>query len=382
MAEETSSLSFLDRLIGWLRAVRHAASSRRLIEAQEAELRDVRHALGKLEQSMGISTAETAARLELVRHEFAHLTPLVDEALALRAPFEALDSSLKHLTAIQEQLATSQAPLSVLPGQLSALQGKLTSSHDELQAVQTKLAAEVSRLAPRFPPLAGAGDIDSATWLDAAFEETFRGTREQVRQRLAVYLPEVRDVFAATGRLGVVDVGCGRGEWLELMRTEGIAARGIDQNAFIVNQCRELGLDAQQADAMKALTDQPTRSLAAVTAFHLVEHLRLADQLQLMVAAFGALAPGGLFILETPNPENLIVGAWTFYMDPSHQRPLPPTLLRFLLEAVGFEVIDVRRLHSDDELAERATREGWPAGVQELLCGPRDFGVIARRPAR
>jgi len=395
MTEETSSLSFLDRLIGWLRAVRHAASSRRLVEAQEAELRDLRHALGKLEQSFGISTAETAAKLELIRHEFAHLTPRVDEALALRAPFEALDSSLKHLTTIQEQLAASQAPLSVLPGQLSALQGKLTSSHDELQAVQmkltsshdelqagqTKLAADVARLAPPFPPLAGAGDIDSATWLDAAFEETFRGTREQVRQRLSVYLPDVREAFAATGRLGVVDVGCGRGEWLELMRTEGIAARGIDQNAFIVNQCRELGLDAQQADAMKALTDQSTRSLAAVTAFHLVEHLRLAEQLQLMVAAFGALAPGGLFIVETPNPENLIVGAWTFYMDPSHQRPLPPTLLRFLLEAVGFEVVDVRRLHSDDELAERATREGWTAGVQELLCGPRDFGVIARRPA-
>ena len=353
-----------------------------MVETQEAELRDLRHALGKLEQSFGTSTAETAAKLELVRHEFAHLTPRVDEALALRAPFEALDSTLNHLTTIQEQLAASQAPLSALPGQLSALQGKLTSSHDELRAVQTKLAAEVLRLAPRFPPLAGAGDIDSATWLDAAFEETFRGTREQVRQRLAVYLPDVRDAFAATGRLGVVDVGCGRGEWLELMRTEGIAARGIDQNVFIVNQCRELGLDAQQADAMKALTHQPTRSLAAVTAFHLVEHLRLAEQLQLMVAAFDALAPGGLFIVETPNPENLIVGAWTFYMDPTHQRPLPPTLLRFLLEGVGFEVIDVRRLHSEDELAERATREGWPAGVQELLCGPRDFGVIARRPAR
>ncbi len=360
-----------------------------MIEAQEAELRDLRHGLEKLEQSFGISTAETAAKLELVRHEFAHLTPRVDEALALRVPFAALDSSLKHLTTIQEQLTASQAPLAALPGQLSALQGKLSAlqgklsaSHDELQAVQTKLAAEVSRLAPRFPPLAGAGDIDSATWLDAAFEETFRGTREEVGQRLAVYLPEIREAFAATGRLGVVDVGCGRGEWLELMRAEGIAARGIDQNAFIVKQCRELGLDAQQADAMKALTDQPPRSLAAVTAFHLIEHLRLAEQLQLMVAAFGALAPAGLFILETPNPENLIVGAWTFYMDPSHQRPLPPTLLRFLLEAVGFEVIEVRRLHSDDELAERAKREGWPAGVQELLCGPRDFGVIARRPAR
>jgi O-antigen chain-terminating methyltransferase len=248
--------------------------------------------------------------------------------------------------------------------------------------VQTKLAAEVSHLAPRFPVLAGAGDSDSATWLDAAFEETFRGTRDEVRQRLAVYLPEVRDAFAATGRLGVVDVGCGRGEWLELMRAEGIAARGIDQNAFIVKQYRELGLDIKQADAMKALMDEPAQSLAAVTAFHLVEHLRLAEQLQLMVAAFHALAPAGLFILETPNPENLVVAAWTFYMDPSHQRPLPPTLLRFLLEATGFEIVVVRRLHPDADIAERATLENWPAGVRELLCGPRDFGVIARRPAR
>jgi predicted TPR repeat methyltransferase len=363
MADEKSSVSGSDRLAAWWHAIKDAASSRRSIAAHDAELRELRRALGTLERAADSSAAEYSSRLDLVRHDLGQLTPRVD----------ALDAAAKRLPAMQEQL-------SALQNQLSALQNQLGASQAEFMAQQMKLAAEVARLAPRVPALAGAGEGDSATWLDAAFEETFRGTREQVRQRLAVYLPDVRDVIAAVGQRQVVDVGCGRGEWLELMRTEGITARGVDQNSFIVNQCREVGLDAQCADAIKVLADEPAGSLAAVTAFHVIEHLRLAEQLQLMVAAYHALAPAGLFILETPNPENLVVGAWTFYMDPSHQRPLPPTLLRFLLEAVGFEVVDVRRLHVDDGRAERAAKEGWPSGVRELLCGPRDFGVIARRP--
>lgn len=364
MADAKPSRTHLDRLIGWVRAVRHAASTRRLAEAQEGELRELRHALDHVERllrSQGNSNAETEAKLELVRREFAYVTPHLDQALSLRTPVEALDAAVKRLTALQEQLIASQ---------------------HGLHETQANFAAEILRLAPRFPRLSLAGSDDSATWFDAAFQETFRGSREQVRQRLAVYVPEVREAHSATGQLAVLDVGCGRGEWLELLRAENIAARGVDQNAFIVNQCRGRGLDVRQGDAMEFLTHEPEQTLAAVTAFHLVEHLRLAEQLQLMVAASRALAPGGVLILETPNPENLVVGSWTFYTDPSHQRPLPPTLLRFLLEAIGFEVVDIRRLHVDDELAERAMQEGWPSGLRDLICGPRDFGVIARRPGR
>ena len=154
----------------------------------------------------------------------------------------------------------------------------------------------------------------------------------------------------------MVDARCGRGEWLELLLDEGIPARGVDENALIVRQCRELGLDVIHGDAISHLESVPERTLSAVTAFHIVEHLSLPRHLQLLVAAHRALAPNGVLVLETPNPENLVVGAWTFHMDPSHMRPLPPTLLRFLLEAVGFEVAEVRRLNSDDGLKEIAAR--------------------------
>ena len=98
-----------------------------------------------------------------------------------------------------------------------------------------------------------------------------------------------------------------------------------------------------------------------------------------MTAAHRALAPGGILVLETPNPENVLVGACTFYMDPTHLRPVPPTLLRFLLEASSFEVLDVRRLHPDDAMVARAEREGWPAGLTEALGAPRDYAIVARR---
>src|SRR5262249_23034517 len=106
--------------------------------------------------------------------------------------------------------------------------------------------------------------------LYAAFEDKFRGERDEIKKRLEVYLPIVRENSITAD---VLDLGCGRGEWLELMRDTGIAAVGIDHNAIFLGRCRELGLHAIEADAITYLQSLPDGSLSLVTGFHIVEHV-------------------------------------------------------------------------------------------------------------
>ena len=361
MAEAVASVAATTRIARWVRALRGVAWTRHVVETHTAEQHELRGALDHLRRTQSDMVGEMRAKVDSATLELADA----------HRQLAAVHRGLRDVAAMQQQFAAGQATVSAALDALSDSQRQLDASLAELRTAH-------ARLAPSIPHLARAGNEDAATWLYAAFEETFRGTRPQIRERLASYVSDVRAAHAATGG-AVVDAGCGRGEWLELLLDEGIPARGVDENALIVRQCRELGLDVIHGDAISHLESVPERTLSAVTAFHIVEHLSLPRHLQLLVAAHRALAPNGVLVLETPNPENLVVGAWTFHMDPSHMRPLPPTLLRFLLEAVGFEVAEVRRLNSDDGLKEIAAREQWPSGIQQLLCGPRDFSVIARR---
>jgi O-antigen chain-terminating methyltransferase len=417
MAEASSSMT-LTRVARWVRAIRGVAWTRHLVEMQGQDQQALRQELESLKRAHEDLIVQTTDKLDSSAKQLVDALEQMlvmrrglDDVIAMQQQLDTaqrqldtgqqrLDTTQQQHAAEQQQLAAKQQQLDEKQQQLTDTQQTLTAALEsssisqrrlddslaglrnaqgELDARQAEFRAELARLAPSIPRLARAGDGDAATWLYAAFEETFRGTRDQIRERLAAYLPDARAAHTATGGV-VIDVGCGRGEWLELMRDEGIPSRGVDENALVVDQCRERGLDAIHGDAISYLEKVAEQSLAAVTAFHVVEHLSLPRHLQLLVAAHRAIAPDGVLILETPNPENLVVGAWTFHMDPSHLRPLPPTLLRFLIEAVGFEVADVRRLNSDDSLVDRAAQEQWPAGVQQLLCGPRDFSVIARRP--
>jgi SAM-dependent methyltransferase len=397
MADLQAPIATTSRIGRWIRALRAVARVQRTVEAQGAEQRAIRGAIDDLVRLHGNMLTDIAARFDAGEKHVVEVqakgAELEADLLRLTDAQQRLAEAQERFNEIQERVNETQQRLAVsldtMTGTLKSLGdgqrqidirlADFDSAQSRIEEQQQRLSEQQERLAPELPHLSRAGETDSATWLYAAFEETFRGTREQIRQRLDPYVADVRASHSATGSLPVLDVGCGRGEWLELMRTAEISARGVDENAFVVNQCHELSLDAVQRDAIAYLSEVPESSLAAITAFHVVEHLPLPRQLQLFVAAYRALAPDGIFVVETPNPENLVVGAWTFHMDPSHLRPLPPTLLRFLLEAVGFDVVDVRRLNVDDAMTQRAEQEGWAAGIRPFLCGPRDFGVVARR---
>jgi SAM-dependent methyltransferase len=183
-----------------------------------------------------------------------------------------------------------------------------------------------------------------------AFEDVYRGTREEIKERLRVYLPFALHCQELYDECKILDLGCGRGEWLELMSENGFKAFGVDLDDGMLDACREKALHAEKKDALATLEQMPDESLVIVSGFHIAEHLSFTILQGVVEQSLRVLKPGGLLILETPNPENILVGAMSFYLDPTHLRPLPPQLLSFLPVFYGFERTKILRLQDSPKL--------------------------------
>jgi SAM-dependent methyltransferase len=208
--------------------------------------------------------------------------------------------------------------------------------------------------------------------LYASFEDQFRGDREEVKTRLRVYLPILMD---ARIEEDVLDIGCGRGEWLEILKNEGVGARGVDHNRVFVERCRQIGLDVVEEDALVYLRNLPDQSLTAITGFHLVEHLPFDVLIRLLDEIVRTLRSGGLLILETPNPENFMVGSHSFYTDPTHRNPIPSPTLQFLLESRGLGSIKVMKLRPWDAAKIEGDTEIIKRFNEYFYSAP-DYGII------
>ncbi len=177
-----------------------------------------------------------------------------------------------------------------------------------------------------------------------AFEEKYRGSSELIQTRLRVYFPFIEQLIKLSPDAKAIDLGCGRGEWLALLTEWGIDAQGVDIDEGMLDLARKKGFKVHNQNALTFLNALPDASQLIVSGFHIAEHIAFSDLQQLVQEALRVLQPGGLLILETPNPENIMVGTSTFYLDPTHKNPLPPLLLSFLPEYYGFEKVKILRL--------------------------------------
>ncbi|GBC79947.1 Trans-aconitate 2-methyltransferase [bacterium HR09] len=215
-------------------------------------------------------------------------------------------------------------------------------------------------------------------WL--RFLESHRGSRQEILTRASEYV----EVFR--GADPVLDLGCGRGELLEALTKAGIPAFGVDSDPTAVAECQRRGLEARVLDALEALAAQPQGSLGGVACVHLIEHLPAARWMKLFEQAARVLRPGGILAVESPNPETLRVGAGLFWVDPTHLRPVHPEAARFVAEAVGLELVEVRKLRPfppEQQLAAQVNDERWRPIFQQLdawLSGARDYLLVARKP--
>ncbi len=249
------------------------------------------------------------------------------------------------------QVKADQAFVATLESEIHQLRQRIQDQKIGLLDNQRRLGLLLEEARKRLPaPLDSAQLVtfanESDHLLDAlyvTFEDRFRGDRADIKQRVTVYLPIISAAQVGTPDTPIVDIGCGRGEWLELLKERGLTACGVDLNRIMVNECRERGFEVVEADALQYLRELPEKSLGAVTGMHIIEHLPMAMLVALLDETLRVLRPGGVAIFETPNPENLVVGACNFYMDPTHRNPLPPPMIEYLVEARGFVRVEIRR---------------------------------------
>ena len=207
-----------------------------------------------------------------------------------------------------------------------------------------------------------------------AFENQFRGTAEEIKQQQVKYLPFLSAIAQNISEpLKVLDIGCGRGEWLRLLSEHKYESQGIDLSHTMVDLCLLEGFQASQGDAVAYLGTLDDDSLHVITAFHVVEHLPFEHLVSLFDQCLRVLKPGGKIIFETPNPENLTVGGYSFYLDPTHKNPIPPITLEFIARQRGFSQIDIYRYNPREEVGDITPL------VENWFNNPVDFAVIAEK---
>ncbi len=210
-----------------------------------------------------------------------------------------------------------------------------------------------------------------------AFEDKFRGSRENIKSRLEVYLPFVLPLKEIYEEFDVLDIGCGRGEWLELMSENGFNATGVDIDDGMLAACKDLGLNAMNKDALFALKELPDESQVVISGFHIAEHLPFDTLLEIVKESKRVLKPAGMLILETPNPANIYVGTNSFYFDPTHTSPIPSELLSFLPEFFGYKRIKVLGLQEGQKENGTATTSIFDV----YFNSSPDYAVVAQKEA-
>ena len=209
-----------------------------------------------------------------------------------------------------------------------------------------------------------------------AFEDQFRGSRELIKERLKAYTPFIEPLSQLYPQSGAIDLGCGRGEWLELLQDYQFDALGIDLDEAMLADCKSLSLNVEKGNALDKLAQQPNESLSLISGFHIAEHLSNSDLQFLIKESFRALKPAGLLILETPNTENITVATINFYFDPSHHRPIPAKLLQFLTQHSGFMRSKILGLQESVSIRDNPKP---PTLFQVLNEASPDYAIVAQK---
>ncbi len=326
--------------------------------------------------------ATAAARAPLARAEEL-LTPSVPPGAPLEPAKNLLIRALRFLW--RNQSAFNALSLEATGGLAEAVD-RLDRSVEELsrgigirdariallESAKTGLPVSGGSGAPP-APAAEAPPLPAGVY--ALFEERFRGTPKDIADAQRTYVDLLRNLPGP-----VLDVGCGRGEFLKLLAAEGIAARGVESNPVTVQMCRRDGLEVEEGDALALLARRPAGQLGAVVAFQVVEHWSPGLLFRFLQEARRALAPGGLLVAETINTDS-VSALKAFYLDPTHVRPVPPEALRFLAEAAGFTEVRIEYrspLPAPERLSENSDNE---RKLNALLYAPQDYAVIGRAPA-
>jgi len=325
--------------------------------------------------------------------------------LALQQALPALRDSFAALVTFESKLVQFLQQITPLA---DANYREIADAIDQLRSI-TNIAQRTAIAAQRVAGAASATGAAGATGATGAasatsagavaylgFEDQFRGSEEEIRGRQRDYV-----TFFA-GASDVLDIGCGRGEFLALLKQEGITARGLDLNPEMVEVCKERGLDVTNIDARSYLRALPDASLGGIIALQVIEHLEPSYLVETLALAYDKLRPGARMVLETINPACWVAFFESFIRDLTHQKPIHPETLQYLLQANGFANVEIvyrapiaeggklRRVTPRPEHYGDATQDpltelvsSFNSNVDRLngrLFSYQDFAAIATRP--
>jgi O-antigen chain-terminating methyltransferase len=322
---------------------------------------------------------ETQQRFSNIKNEFAKLISESGAATKTELREEIIRNAEATRTEFQQEWNSLNTAVRGETVRLTEHVEQATQRLRQEIVIQRARLALLEEFAKKAP--AEFGDkpkivAEPAASLDALYaelEDNFRGNRHTLKQSLRFYLPYVQSLPKTD--LNVVDLGCGRGEWLEVLSESGIKAMGVDNNQVMIESCTERSLAVVEADGLAYLREQTANSLRAVTAFHLIEHLPTEELVALLDEIMRTLQPGGVVIFETPNPDNLFVASNYFYHDPTHRHPLPSRLTKFLVESRGFARVEIINLHECAE-GRFAGSDEVSVRLNELFYGPMDYAIV------
>jgi SAM-dependent methyltransferase len=344
-----------------------------------------------VDQVNRILAAQRASELHVAQYEArVHQHLMGTESLA--------QDWLRHWDALEAREMRTQQRVDEYVASVDDLRASAALAHQAALSLKRDVEELLARgTAPRTTPgtTPGPAPAEPGPDLDAfkyvGFEDAFRGSREDIRARLAEYAPRF------DGLSNVIDLGCGRGEFLELLRARGITARGVDVNHAMVEACRANGLDATEGDALQFFESLDDASVGGIFSAQVVEHLKPGYLARLLETAAHKVRPGGLVILETINPASWVAFFESFIRDITHVWPLHPQTLQYLMRASGFREVAIEYRSPVPESGRLRPLPAPPFGVDPAteafvatfnenveklnmrLFGYLDYAVVARR---
>jgi len=317
----------------------------------------------------------------LLRMMQRHIEEIRRYLLEVRDPYSFLRDH-----AVPDLIARADALFGVLDRRIDRVEARVGELGDEVTRAATRPVAATASQAVEPTP----ASVDSGDSSYVSFEALHRGTEEEIRGRQSIYV----ELFG--GRRNVIDLGCGRGEMLNLLRDAGVGAYGVDTNTAMVEQCQQAGLSVQHQDVVAHLESLADGSLDGAFSAQTFEHWNRERIVQVVRLLHRKLADGAPFVMETQNPMSLVVGASGFWRDMTHVRPIHPDAFEFLVQAVGFRGIEVRHLApfpEKDRLPRIRLLDGLPEttlrvaedfnrtvdALDSVLFGYRDYAVIAHK---
>lgn len=344
------------------------ASHIKLLDSCKTQLAALTDSLQTVQDSISKINAQLSAR-ESILSEYSEDKKNIQ---ALRDSINNINAQLSAGEALLSEYSEDKKAIQMLIGKIFTLEARLNAAERSGTAVpEAQQSADVSPV-----------HTDSYSLIDYFdFENHFRGSREHIKKVQQIYLP----YFA--GKKNVLDLGCGRGEFTELLKENGVGVTGIDLYEPYVMYMKSLGLPVKLGDALEYLRE--TKSTDGIFMGQVVEHISIDMIVSICRLAYEKLEDGCCLIMETPNPRSLAIFTECFYMDPSHQKPIHPYTLKYIAEKSGFSRVDILYTESSRmPLSIPALKAGDPdfeqfnnamQHVSELLYGSQDYSVIARK---